>query len=306
MKQYDNDPCTCEGRADIDPAVSSHYQTCFLPTGWRLDYDTLVTEDKPRTLLIEGKCSDCGKPMYYPIPLAANFTGGTLLEHIYERMENARPLANLGPDGSYSCYCSERSNWYEVQDGMHRAQRNQQFFRLFRSEDRAFVRQWLYQNKPVCEPDFILRENGAEFFLATIRSAQKDGELEKYAPHVQWVLKGETPEEADLCCGRFDFLSVVEITESSACITCFLKGKFDDSGRNRLELGTFCSTNKGRESTDAIGELAAVLGRHATRHIKRNRFRYLSQEELAKEHERPALLDVIDPAATHEAEDLPF
>lgn len=308
-RKFKSDPCMCEDHADINPDISAHYNNSFIPTGWSLDYDTLASEDKPRFIIMEGKCSECGKYMRYQMPLAANLTWKSLLEHIYERMESARPLAYLHPDGTYAASCEERSGWYEAQDHMDRSQRNQQFFRLFHTEDRAYVRTWLDEKKMVYnDPAYVLRETGAEFFLKTLRAAQRAGELDKFVPYVQWVEKEVLPEETELTCDQFKFMIEMLFADSgrNTKIRCFLKGKFDDSGRSRLDLATLWAVDGKKESIAALCELAAVLGRYGSRHIGYHRHSYMSQEDRIKEAGQPALLEALVSSAPPQDDELPF
>ena len=53
--------CECPGHQSRDfRELTDFYSTHFVPTGWRLEYTTLLEREERRTLYITGECSQCG------------------------------------------------------------------------------------------------------------------------------------------------------------------------------------------------------------------------------------------------------
>ena len=69
-------------------------------------------------------------------------------------------------------------------------------------------------------------------------------------------------------------------------IDCYLKGKFDESGRSSLHVGTLKTLKRDLESAKIMGELCGTLMHHASGYVDQNLHRYTPDQELAAEYQR--------------------
>ena len=80
---------------------------------------------------------------------------------------------------------------------------------------------------------------------------------------------------------RFDFVPIFNYGCEGICIDCYLKGKFDESGRSSLHVGTLKTLKRDLESAKVIGELCGILTHHASEYVNQNLDRYEGVEAYA-------------------------
>lgn len=69
-------------------------------------------------------------------------------------------------------------------------------------------------------------------------------------------------------------------------IDCYLMGKFDESGRCSLHVGTLKTLTRDLESAKVMGELCGTLMYHAGEYVNQNLHRYTPQKGLETEYQR--------------------
>lgn len=67
-------------------------------------------------------------------------------------------------------------------------------------------------------------------------------------------------------------------------IDCYLRGKFDESGRSVLHVGTLKTLRRDLEAAKIMGELCGALMHHASEYVNQNLRRYTPAQELEAEY----------------------
>ena len=67
-------------------------------------------------------------------------------------------------------------------------------------------------------------------------------------------------------------------------IDCYLKGKFDESRRCSLHVGTLKTLRRDLEAAKIMGELCGALMHHASEYVNQNLRRYTPAQELEAEY----------------------
>ena len=66
-------------------------------------------------------------------------------------------------------------------------------------------------------------------------------------------------------------------------IDCCLRGKFDESGRSVLHVGTLKTLRRDLEALQIMGELCGTLTYYANQYVSQNLHRYTPNEQLELE-----------------------
>lgn len=124
--------------------------------------------------------------------------------------------------------------------------RNVRFLDLFPEYHRERARLWLERNFPPKSHTEVYRDTGGSLFCSVVRMAKEHGDFEKAAAILDYVLPNEHERDADkqvkLTAYEFDFAAVVNFGGSEGIyLDCYLRGKFDESGRYQLNVGTMTS-----------------------------------------------------------------
>ena len=69
-------------------------------------------------------------------------------------------------------------------------------------------------------------------------------------------------------------------------IDCYLKGKFDESGRSSVHVGTLKTLRRDLEAEKIMGELCGVLHFYENRYVNQNLQRYTPAQELQTAYQR--------------------
>ena len=67
-------------------------------------------------------------------------------------------------------------------------------------------------------------------------------------------------------------------------IDCYLEGKFDESRRCSLHVGTLKTLRRDLEAAKIMGELCGALMHHASEYVNQNLRRYTPAQELEAEY----------------------
>ena len=277
----------CHHLAGGPNAVANFYNDHFVPTHWALNYFKL---SECIGVSLMGRCKDCGGELEETIPLPKGLAGDGLLKAIYDTVQTAHPYDKFLKQVGYYGHCEERSKFYASRDGRHQFQRSRQFFKLFNDWDREAARLWLEKNFPPGKPTEVFRDTGGSLFSSVVRMAKASGDFDKAGAILDYYLPCEHEsgirEGVELTAYEFDFVPIVNYGCEGIYIDCYLKGKFDESGRSSLHVGTLKTLKRDLESAKIMGELCGTLMHHASRYVDQNLRRYMSAGELEAAYQR--------------------
>lgn len=270
-------------------AAGNFFNDHFIPTGWELVYSKL---SECGCIILKGRCKSCYGDLSELIEIPENLVGDDLFQAIYDTMQTAHPYDKKSDALGYYGNCKERSQFYDWRDWCPQLRRSKEFLELFNDWDREAARIWLEKNYPPEKPTETFRDTGGSLFSSVIRMAKTSGDFSKADPILDYILPRE--DEADigkkvkLTDYRFDFVPVVNYGGEGIYIDCSLKGKFDESGRSSLHVGTLKTLKRDLGSAKIMGELCGALMHHAFEYINRreNLHRYTPDKELETQYQR--------------------
>lgn len=283
--------CNCchylAGRPD---AAANFYQNHFIPDGWELRYSEL---SECYGVTLAGHCKDCYEKLEELIPLPKDLTGDDLFKAIYDTVQTAHPYAQVFAHGGYYGDCEERNRFYACRDDSRQFRRSTQFLDLFNDYDREQVRLWLEANFPPQKHTEVFRDTGGSLFCSVVRLAKENGDFGKATAILDYILPNEHEngirEQVKLTAYEFDFEPVINYGCEGIYIDCCLMGKFDESGRSRLHVGTLKTLERDMESAKTMGELCGVLMHYASQYVNANLHRYTPNKRLEKEEHQQKL-----------------
>ena len=277
----------CHRLAGRPDAAANFYNDHFIPTGWALNYFKL---SECLGVSLMGRCKDCGGELEETIPLPKGLTGDDLLKAIYDTVQTAHPYDSFSKQVGYYGRCEERSRFFASRDEQRQFRRSQQFLNLFNDWDREQVRIWLEKSFPPEKPTEVFRDTGGSLFSSVIRRAKGNGDFDRAEAILDYYLpcehEGGRHEGVKLTAYEFDFVPIVNYGCEGIYIDCYLKGKFDESRRCSLHVGTLKTLRRDLDATKIMGELCGVLMHHAGEYVNQNLHRYTPQKELDAKHRR--------------------
>lgn len=269
--------------------LDNFYNEHFIPRGWKLSYTKL---SEGVCLYLTGYCRDCYGNLEERILLTDSLSGDDLLSAVFDAMWTAHPYDKKIDNGQYYGRCEARSEFYRGRDRHGTFWRDQEFLRLFHDYDRNQVRLWLEKIHPDRAHTEVLRDTGESLFCAALKLAEEDGDFEKAWPILDYVLPNEhegcASESVELTAYEFDFVPIVNFGSEGIYLNCCLKGKFDESGRNTLHVGTLKTLEQSLEAAKIMAELGGALFYHADQYVNRNIHRYTPQAALEREAQQMA------------------
>lgn len=267
--------------------LDSFYNEHFIPRGWRLSYLTL---SEGVSLYLTGSCRDCHGDLEERILLTDGLSGDELLSAIYDAMWTAHPYDEKLGNGDYYGRCKARSGFYLDRDRWETFCRDQEFLSLFRDYDRNQARLWLEKIHPERSHTQVFRDTGGSLFCAALKLAEENGDFEKARPILDYVLpsehEGYSSESVELTAYEFDFVPIVNFGSEGIYLDCCLKGKFDESGRHILGIGTLKTLEHSLEAAKIMAELGGALLYYANQYVNQNIHRYTPQAALEQEYRR--------------------
>lgn len=276
--------CCCH-LASWPDAVANFYNDHFVPTHWELRYFKL---SECKSVCLVGHCKDCNGTLEVDIPLPEGLAGDDLLKAIYDTVQTAHPHDEFSERAGYYGGCEERNWFYADRDKYDQFHRSQQFLELFKDWSREQVRLWLEKNFPPEKHTEVFRDTGGSLFSSVIRQAKANGDFEKGEAILDYTLPSEhesgTDDKVLLTAYEFDFVPVVNYGCEGIYIDCYLEGKFDESGRSTLHVGTLKTLRRDLESAKIMGELCGTLMYHANQYVNQEIHRYTSERELEAQH----------------------
>lgn len=277
----------CHHLAGRPDAAANFCNSHFIPDRWELQYPEL-SECSEISLI--GHCKDCNGVLKETILLPENLAGDDLLKAIYDTMQTAHPYDKFWEQVGYCGSCEERSRFYTSRDNRTQFQRSRQFLDLFEDWDREQVRIWLEKNFPPEKYTEVFRDTGGSLFGSVIRIAKAGGCFDKVKAILDYIRPSEhdsgTHDRTPLTAYEFDFVPIPNYGCEGIYIDCYLKGKFDESGRTSIHVGTMKTLRWDLESAKVMGELCGALMYHASQYVNRELHRYTPQEELEAEYRR--------------------
>lgn len=265
----------CYHLASWPDAAANFYNDHFIPDRWALSYFKL---SECWGVSLVGRCKDCDGELEEVIRFPKGLAGDALFQAVYDIVQTAHPYDVRSDALGYYGACQERSEFYKRHDKYPQFRRSQQFLELFNDWDREQARLWLEKRFPLEKPAEILRDTGGSLFSSVIRKAKENGDFGRAGAILDYYLPCEhesgTGDKVLLTECRFDFVPIVNYGCEGIYIDCYLKGKFNESGRSSLHVGTLKTLKRDLESTKIMGELCGILMHHASEYVNQNLDRY--------------------------------
>ena len=82
-------------------------------------------------------------------------------------------------------------------------------------------------------------------------------------------------------------------------IDCYLMGKFDESGRSKLHVGTLKTLRRDAEAAKIMGELCGVLLHYENKYVNGNLHRYTPEKALELEYRRQLEQETKEEESNH-------
>lgn len=277
----------CHHLAGRPNAAANFYNDHFIPTHWALRYSKL---DECWGVSLYGHCKDCGGDLEELISIPEGLNGDALFQAVYDTIQNAHPYDELSQKVGYYGGCEERSWFYADRDKRPQLRRSREFLDLFHDWDREAARLWLEKNYPPEKPTEVFRDTGGSLFSTVIRMAKANGDFARAEAILDYHLPCEheegIKEGVKLTAYEFDFVPILNYGSEGIYIDCYLKGKFDESGRSSLHVGTLKTLNRDLETEKIMGELCGILHYYEDQYVNKNLRLYTPDKELEAQYQR--------------------
>jgi hypothetical protein len=135
------------------------------------------------------------------------------------------------------------------------------------------------------------RMTGGELFDHVMQCARENGDLANFDDICDYVLPDDRHKEK-LCSYEFDMLPIVNFGGSEGIyIDCGLRGKFDESGRDSISIGTIKTLSADLDACKIMGELCGVLMYHESKYVNEHLTLFDSSESIERMLTKPLLLE---------------
>lgn len=135
------------------------------------------------------------------------------------------------------------------------------------------------------------RMTGGELFEHIMECAKANGDLARFDAINDYVLPDDRHTEK-LCSYEFDMLPIVGFGGSEGIyIDCGLRGKFDESGRDSIRIGTLKTLSTDLDACKVMGELCGVLMYHENQYVNENLYLFDSTESISRMLTKPLTLE---------------
>ena len=280
--------CKCSRHMAGSPnAAINFYRSHFIPRDWKLHYSKL---GECGAINLAGYCKNCYEDLEEMILLPKGLTGDNLLKAIYDTMQTAYPYDKFDEQIGYYVDCKERSAFYLMRDKRSQIVRSRKFLDLFNDYDREPARLWLEKNFPLEDPTEVLRDTGGSLFSTAVRLAKENGDFGKAEAILDYILPSahETglKEKMKITAYEFSFESNVSYGSEGIYLDCYLAGKFDESGRFSLHVGTLKTLRRDLEAAKIMSELGGVLMHYVDQYVNQNLDRYTPDKELKEKYQK--------------------
>ena len=277
----------CRFLADRPDAAANFYRDHFIPERWELCYSKL---SECSGVILVGRCEICSDKLEELIPIPEGLSGDALFQAIYDTMQTAHPYDEKLDALGYYGRCKERSEYYKWRDKQPQLWLRRRFLDLFNDWDREAARLWLEKNYPPEKPTEVFRDTGGSLFSTVIRMAKASGDFAKAEAILDYHLPCEHEEGGKegvkLTAYEFDFVPILNYGSEGIYIDCYLKGKFDESGRSSLHVGTLKTLQRDLEAEKIMGELCGILHYYENQYVNKNLRLYTPDKELEAQYQR--------------------
>ena len=274
----------CQHMAGRGEAEANFFQEHFIPRDWQLVYTKL---NEGVLVILNGYCNSCYEQLEEAILLPKGLSGDDLLQAIYDTVQTAHPYDKFSEELGYHGNRKERSLFYAHRDKKPQFRRSTEFLNMFHDYDRELVRLWLEKNFPPQKQTEVFRDTGGSLLCSVLRIAKEQGDLDKVGAILDYILPNENEssilKQVELTAYEFDFQPIINYGCEGIYIDCFLKGKFDESGRVSLHVGTIKTLKRDLESAKIMGELCGALLHHESNYVNGNLHRYTPAKQLEME-----------------------
>ena len=131
------------------------------------------------------------------------------------------------------------------------------------------------------------RMTGGQLFERFMECARENDDAARFDEMCDYVLP-EDMEKGKLCSYEFDMLPIVNFGCSEGIyIDCSLRGKFDESGRNSLHIGTLKTLRTDLDACKIMGELCGALMYHENSFVGENLYLFDSTEAIERMLTKP-------------------
>ena len=277
----------CRSLADRPDAAANFYRDHFIPERWELCYSKL---SECSGVILVGRCEICSDKLEELIPIPEGLSGDALFQAIYDIMQTTHPYDEKLDALGYYGRCKERSEYYKWRDKQPQLWLRRRFLDLFNDWDREAVRLWLEKNYPPEKPTEVFRDTGGSLFSTVIRLVKASGDFAKAEAILDYYLpcehEGTRKEGGKLTAYEFDFVPILNYGSEGIYIDCYLKGKFDESGRSSLHVGTLKTLQRGLEAEKIMGELCGILHYYENQYVNEHLRLYTPDKELEAQYQR--------------------
>ena len=277
----------CHHLAGRPNAAANFYREHFVPDGWALNYFELR---ECSGVSLTGYCKDCSGELEEIVPIPKGLTGDGLFQAVYDTMQTAHPYDVKSDALGYYGSCKDRSEFYKRRDQRSQFRRSREFLDLFHDWDREAARLWLEKNFPPEKPTEVFRDTGGSLFSTVIRTAKANGDFARAEAILDYYLPCEheegRKEREKLTAYEFDFVPILNYGSEGIYIDCYLKGRFDESGRSSLHVGTLKTLRRDLEAGKIMGELCGILHYYEDQYVNQDLRRYTPNKELEAEYQR--------------------
>ena len=281
--------CNCILHQTLDSeACANFYNENFIPWCWEKGW---LSFPDSRFLRLTGYCKSCGGELEETICLPPQSDSKAFFKAVYDTLRTAHPYDQKSEQLGYFGACERRSEFYRRRDQIGTFQFGQIFLNLFCDYDREQARIWLEENHSPQAYTQVYRATGRSLFCEVVRIARENGDFSKADAILDYVLPSRqengTGPNTELVAYEFDFFAVASYGASEGIyLDCYLQGKFDQSGRFRLHIGTLKTLDDSLEAMKIMGELGGALTVYARRYVNENLHRFTPDEELEREAKR--------------------
>lgn len=277
----------CQHMAGNTNAAANFYDENFIPGTWKSHYSRL---SECAGIILTGHCKACYGDLEELIPIPKGLSGDDLFQAIYDTMQTAHPYAQTSEHIDYYGTCDERNEFYRRRDKSSQFQRSKKFLELFHDYDREQARLWLEKTFPPQKHTEVLRDTGGSLFCSVIRMVKEVGEFAKAESILDYILPCEHEDDihdkVKLTAYEFNFQPILNYGCEGIYINCYLAGKFDESGRFRLQVGTLKTLRRDAGAAKIMGELCGLLLHYASKYVNSNLHRYTPDKDLEREYQR--------------------
>jgi hypothetical protein len=135
------------------------------------------------------------------------------------------------------------------------------------------------------------RMTGGQLFDAFMAQARENGDLARFDAIGDYELADDA-ERGKLSSYEFDMLPIVNFGGSEGIyVDCSLRGKFDESGRKSLHIGTLKTLSTDLDACKTMGELCGALMYHNSKFVNENLYRFDSAESIERMLTKPLVME---------------